>query len=96
MLSVGCTDSNRILLPGILFALYSSTYKIGFPGWPEPILDSVTGFGASITKRGLAPAPFFISQLIFSFHSMEHTPNAIGGALEHDAPTARLLAGDNA
>src|SRR6267378_8443844 len=43
-----------------------STYKIGFPGWPEPILDSVTGFGASIKKRGLAPAPFSISKASFS------------------------------
>src|SRR6267142_537498 len=39
--------------------------KIGFPGWPEPILDSVTGFGASIRKRGLAPAPFSISKASF-------------------------------
>jgi hypothetical protein len=22
--------------------------KIGFPGWPDPNLDSVSGFGASI------------------------------------------------
>ena len=61
MLSIIFHVSNIFVLPGIPFALYSSTYKIGFPGWPEPILDSVTGFGASITKRGLAPAPFFIS-----------------------------------
>src|SRR6266404_5210829 len=47
------------------FALYSATYKIGFPGWPEPILDSVTGFGASIKKRGLAPAPFSIFKASF-------------------------------
>jgi hypothetical protein len=47
---------------GIRFALYPANKKIGFPGWPEPILDSVTGFGASIAKRGLAPAPFFISK----------------------------------
>src|SRR6267143_5323688 len=39
--------------------------KIGFPGWPEPILDSVTGFGASIKKRGLAPAPFSIFKASF-------------------------------
>src|SRR6266478_645441 len=35
--------------------------KIGFPGWPDPNLDWVSGFGGSVlTKRGLAPAPFFI------------------------------------
>ena len=61
VLSIIFHVSNIFVLPGIPFALYSATYKIGFPGWPEPILDSVTGFGASITKRGLAPAPFFIS-----------------------------------
>src|SRR5439155_23695536 len=41
------------------FALYSVTYKIGFPGWPEPILDSVTGFGASIEKEGACTSPLF-------------------------------------
>ncbi len=36
--------------------------KIGFPGWPDPNLDWVSGFGGSVlTKRGLAPAPFFIA-----------------------------------
>jgi hypothetical protein len=34
--------------------------KIGFPGWPEPNLDWSSGFGGSVQKRGLAPAPFFI------------------------------------
>jgi hypothetical protein len=62
VLSASSTRPNGIALRGIRFALYLSTYKIGFPGWPELILDSVTGFGASITKRGLAPAPFFIFQ----------------------------------
>jgi hypothetical protein len=61
VLSVSFSAPCRISLRGIWFALNSATYKIGFPGWPEPILDSVTGFGVSITKRGLAPAPFFIS-----------------------------------
>jgi len=37
-------------------------HKIGFPGWPEPILDSVTGLGRQLRRRGLAPAPFFISR----------------------------------
>jgi hypothetical protein len=41
------------------FALYLATYKIGFPGWPEPILDSVTGFGASIAKKGACTSPLF-------------------------------------
>jgi hypothetical protein len=41
------------------FALYLLTYKIGFPGWPEPILDSVTGFGASIAKKGACTSPLF-------------------------------------
>src|ERR1700757_3387049 len=33
--------------------------KIGFPGWPEPILDSVTGLGASIMKKGACTGPLF-------------------------------------
>jgi hypothetical protein len=49
----------RFLSPGILFARYLATYKIGFPGWPEPILDSVTGFGASIKKEGACTGPLF-------------------------------------
>src|SRR6266404_9490800 len=48
------------------FALYSVTYKIGFPGWPEPILDSVTGFGASIKKKGACTSPLFYFQSQFS------------------------------
>src|SRR6267142_5724476 len=47
------------------FALYSVTYKIGFPGWPEPILDSVTGFGASIKKKGACTSPLFYFQSQF-------------------------------
>jgi len=38
--------------------------KIGFPGWPEPNLDWDSGFGGSVRKRGLAPAPFFISSVV--------------------------------
>src|SRR5882724_9139715 len=49
------------------FALYSVTYKIGFPGWPEPILDSVTGFGASIKNKGACTSPLFYFQASFSF-----------------------------
>jgi hypothetical protein len=44
---------------GIPFALSFPTYKIGFPGWPEPILDSVTGIGASIEKKGACTSPLF-------------------------------------
>lgn len=40
---------------------FSPTYDIGFPGWPDPNLDSVPVFGGSVRLRGLAPAPFFIS-----------------------------------
>jgi hypothetical protein len=69
VLSANSAGPNGMALRGIRFALYLSTYKIGFPGWPELILDSVTGFGASITKRGLAPAPFFIFQPDFVFPS---------------------------
>jgi hypothetical protein len=35
--------------------------KIGFPGWPDPNLDSVSGFGVSIQKGGLHQPPFSIS-----------------------------------
>src|SRR6266403_1157698 len=48
------------------FALYSVTYKIGFPGWPEPILDSVTGFGASIKEEGACTSPLFYFRSQFS------------------------------
>src|ERR1700720_2464758 len=36
----------------------SNFKKIGFPGWPDPNLDSVSGFGASIQKGGLHQPPF--------------------------------------
>jgi len=50
------------------FALYLATNKIGFPGWPEPILDSVTGFGASIAKKGgLHQPPFSFPGLFLPF-----------------------------
>src|SRR5260370_11952367 len=63
VVSIKSVVSRGTTIAGIRFALQLATYKIGFPGWPEPNLDSVTGFGASITRRGLAPAPFFISSL---------------------------------
>src|SRR5260370_5623269 len=63
VVSIKSVVSRGTTIAGIRFALQLVTYKIGFPGWPEPNLDSVTGFGASITKRGLAPAPFFISSV---------------------------------
>jgi hypothetical protein len=59
VLSANVSGPNGIALPGIWFALYLSTYKIGFPGWPEPNLDSVTGFGASIEKKGACTSPLF-------------------------------------
>jgi hypothetical protein len=59
VLSVSFLPAAISLLPGTWFALYRCTYKIGFPGWPEPILDSVTGFGASITKEGACTGPLF-------------------------------------
>jgi hypothetical protein len=50
------------LLAGTTLALLLATLtKIGFPGWPDPNLDSVSGFGASIQKGGLHQPPFFIS-----------------------------------
>jgi len=33
--------------------------KIGFPGWPEPNLDSVSGFGVSIRNKGACTSPLF-------------------------------------
>jgi hypothetical protein len=63
VVSINSVVSRGTIVAGMRFALSLLTYKIGFPGWPEPNLDSVTGFGASITRRGLAPAPFFISSL---------------------------------
>ncbi len=63
VISIKSRVSRGTITAGMQFALTLLTHKIGFPGWPEPILDSVTGFGASIAKRGLAPAPFFISRL---------------------------------
>jgi hypothetical protein len=36
----------------------SNFKKIGFPGWPDPNLDSVSGFGASIQK-GACTSPLF-------------------------------------
>jgi hypothetical protein len=39
--------------------LFPQLTKIGFPGWPEPILDSVTGLGASIMKKGACTGPLF-------------------------------------
>ena len=71
VLSINLVVSRGTVLAGMRFALRFVTQKIGFPGWPEPILDSVTGFGASITKRGLAPAPFFISKGLSCLQSVQ-------------------------
>ena len=63
VVSINSVVSRGTNIAGMRVALCLLTYKIGFPGWPESNLDSVTGFGASITRRGLAPAPFFISSV---------------------------------
>jgi len=34
-------------------------YKIGFPGWPEPNLDSDSGFGGSVLEEGGLHQPPF-------------------------------------
>src|ERR1700731_1760432 len=49
------------MLAARLLSLRTTIQKIGFPGWPKPNLDWDFGFGGSVQKRGLAPAPFFIS-----------------------------------
>ena len=56
-------ETRRTIYPaGIWLASYWLTYKIGFPGWPDPILDSVTGNGVSITMRGACTSPLFYFQ----------------------------------
>src|ERR1700687_5803177 len=59
VLSVSFSDPGRISLRGIWFALNSATYKIGFPGWPEPILDSVTCFWGVNYEKGACTSPLF-------------------------------------
>jgi hypothetical protein len=59
VLSIKLAVPRGTTIAGMRFALYLATYKIGFPGWPEPILDSVTGFGASIAKKGACTSPLF-------------------------------------
>ena len=49
---------------------HSHNEKIGFPGWPEPILDSVTGFGASIEKEGACTSPLFHFQFNHSAYTI--------------------------
>jgi hypothetical protein len=57
--------------------------KIGFPGWPDPNLDSVSGFGASIQKGGLHQPPFFhswcplVPQLRPALNTRESHRNAV-------------------
>jgi len=65
LLSIKLAVPSGTTIAGIRFALYLATYKIGFPGWPEPILDSVTGFGASIAKKGACTSPLFHFQGLF-------------------------------
>jgi len=42
-----------------LHSLWPTKHKIGFPGWPESVLDPIHGFGVSIAKKGLCTSPFF-------------------------------------
>jgi hypothetical protein len=39
----------------------SATYKIGFPGWPEPNLDSVLVFWGVSLEKGACTSPLFHS-----------------------------------
>ena len=41
------------------YILRQLKYKIGFPGWPEPNLDSDSGFGGSVQKKGACTSPLF-------------------------------------
>jgi hypothetical protein len=59
VLSINLLARTRKFIAGMRFAHLSATYKIGFPGWPEPNLDSVTGFGASIEIKGACTSPLF-------------------------------------
>src|SRR5713101_6868279 len=59
VLSIKLTVPRGTTIAGMRFARYLATYKIGFPGWPEPTLDSVTGFGVSIAKKGACTSPLF-------------------------------------
>jgi hypothetical protein len=36
-----------------------ATYKIGFPGWPDPNLDSVPVFWGVSSKKGACTSPLF-------------------------------------
>ena len=54
--------------------------KIGFPGWPEPILDSVTGLGASIMKKGACTGP------LFRFWDRSYAPSPVAGKNELGQP----------
>jgi hypothetical protein len=37
----------------------SATYKIGFPGWPDPNLDSVPVFWGVSLEKGACTSPLF-------------------------------------
>src|SRR5260370_37494904 len=48
----------------------SPTYKIGFPGWPDPNLDSVPVFWGVSSKKGACTSPLFhFGQLFCHFSS---------------------------
>ena len=58
VLSIKSSVTCETIIAGMRFALWLFTKKIGFPGWPEPILDSVTGLGRQLRKGGLHQPPF--------------------------------------
>jgi hypothetical protein len=49
------------------FALSAAKkFKIGFPGWPEPNLDWVYGFGGQLLEKGACTGPLFSSASVSS------------------------------
>jgi hypothetical protein len=50
--------SDDPLASGLLASV--PTFEIGFPGWPEPNLDSAAGLGRQLEKGGLHQPPFLL------------------------------------
>jgi len=49
-----------MLAHGLLSFSATLLKKIGFPGWPDPNLDWVSGFGGSVLrKKGACTSPLF-------------------------------------
>jgi hypothetical protein len=58
-----------IALAGTTLALPLVTLKkIGFPGWPDPNLDSGSGFWGVNYKKGACTSPLF--SFLLSFYSL--------------------------